>query len=285
MRFNCKTWSGTFYLSLILFIVTVFACYPVCGYSQAATCKDLHTGILYSYPKNSSDRYVIERDEKFQKEVILNSNDSILYEIKWKDDCTYAQKYVSGGKKLPKEALDILAKHDLVSEIESITADYYTYALYLDKKSNLPISKDTMWLHEKAVIANNELFTPYKTRTIPRKDHFSDTSKYAVLYIYRPGKFTNSLANFVVYLDDNILWVAKNNSGYVFKILKEGKLNIKSRLMKDESSADVDFKFGKVYYVRSAIKWGFHKGRNFKLEMEAVKPEAGQLEFDEVEFR
>ncbi|HYK57410.1 MAG TPA: hypothetical protein VEV15_13160, partial [Flavisolibacter sp.] len=144
---------------------------------------------------------------------------------------------------------------------------------------------DTMWFHEKVTIPNNELFKPYKTRFIPRKDRFSDTSQYAVLYIYRPGKLTNSLADFLVYFDENIMWVAHNNSGQLFKIFKEGKYRIKSRLMKDEDYIDVDFRFGQTYYIKSKIKWGFYRGNNFKLEMEEMKPEKGQKEFDEVDYR
>jgi hypothetical protein len=276
--------TGTFY-RLLLWNAIILALFPFVSHGQSVTCKDFRTGVYYNYPKNSDERDVIERDEKFQRETNLTNNDSITWEISWKDDCTYSLKYVSGGKKLSKEILDVIQKHNLVSVIETITPDYYTYSVYFDKKSNLPIGKDTMWLHEKAVVTNNELFKPYKTRTIPAKDHFRDTSKYAIVYIYRPGKLTNSLGNYIVYLDENVLWVAKNNSGYLFKVLKEGRHTFKSRLMKDQSSIDVDIQFGKIYYVKSTMKWGIYKHGNFKLGMETVKPDIGQTEFDEVEFR
>jgi hypothetical protein len=77
--------------------------------------------------------------------------------------------------------------------------------------------------------------------------------------------------------------VAKNRSGYIFKILKEGKITFKSKLLKDESAVTVDIKFGKKYYIKSMIHWTISSRLyNFKLEMAAVAPEKGADEFDKV---
>jgi len=104
-----------------------------------------------------------------------------------------------------------------------------------------------------------------------------------VLYLYRPGKLTNSMGNYLVYFDNNVMCVAKNNTGYIFKILKEGTFEIKSRLLKDESAVKLEVKFGNIYYVKSMVHWTITKRLyNFKLDMAIMKPEDGQEEYYDV---
>ena len=94
------------------------------------------------------------------------------------------------------------------------------------------------------------------------------------------------MGNYIVYFDDNLMCVAKNNSGYIFKILKEGVFEVKSKLLKDEAAVKVDVKFGKTYYVKSSIKWGItSRLYNFKLEMTNVPPAVGITEFEEVDLQ
>ena len=78
----------------------------------------------------------------------------------------------------------------------------------------------------------------------------------------------------------------KNKSGYIFKILKEGQFNLKSKLYKDESSVKVDVKFGKTYYIKSMVHCGMFKGlKNYKLEMAMINPAEGKTEFGEVNLQ
>jgi len=76
------------------------------------------------------------------------------------NDCTFSIEYVSGNNKANEKAFALLKKkkHKVVFEIKNITDDYYTYATYLDKTSNLPLELDTIWLHEKINPAGNRLF-------------------------------------------------------------------------------------------------------------------------------
>ena len=142
-----------------------------------------------------------------------------------------------------------------------------------------------MWLNIKTGLVNNELFKQVKNPSELKRSHFSDTSKYAVLYLYRPGKLANSLGNYLVYFDESIMCIAKNNSGYIFKILKEGKFTLKSRIYKDEADLPLDIKFGSTYYVKSSIPGGIHGLNNYKLKMGLMKPEDGQNEFFDVDLQ
>lgn len=226
------------------------------------------------------------RDNKFLHETNINNGDTALWEIKWTGECTYSAKYISGNAKMTDEEHTLLQKHKFVYEILNVTGQYYIFKGYIDKISNIPIQTDTMWLNEKANIPNNELFKQLPNSLVLKRNHFSDTSKYAVIYIYRPGKFSNSQQNCLIYFDDNIMCVAKNRSGYIFKILKEGQFEIKSKFEKDESSVKLDVKFGNVYYVKSMIHWGIYSlNRNYKLEMAIVKPEDGKIEFQDVDLQ
>ena len=248
-------------------------------------CKNIKTGTFYYYPKNSTDSYLEIRDDKHLYETNLTKGDSSVYEIKWSDDCVYTLKYVSGNAEMSDEVEEFNKKHKLLFEVNKIAKDYYTFTGYIDKTSNQPVLKDTMWLNIKNNVGSNLLFQPIKSPTEIKKAHFSDTSKYAILYIYRPGKLTNSLGNYLVYFDDNIMCVAKNMSGYIFKVLKEGNFTIKSKLYKDEATTNINIKFGNKYYVRSSVLWGFHNFKNYKLKMEEMEPEEGETEFYDVNLQ
>ncbi len=268
-------------LYIPLLILPVIACCQ----TKTLACSNLKNGIFYSYPKNTSDRYISVREGEIQTEVNLKNGDTTVWQVSWLNDCSYVVKYVSGAKTASKDVIDVLKKHKLVYEMGKVTDDYYVFTGHFDKTSNTAFQNDTMWLHEKAVVANNELFKLVTNQNVLRKEHFSDTSKYALLCLYRPGKVTNSLSSFLVYFDDNLMYVAKNNSGAIFKVLKEGIFTLKSRLYKDESSLKLSVEFGNRYYVKSMIHWGIYSRLyNFKLEMASVPPEVGKVEFESVDF-
>jgi hypothetical protein len=245
-------------------------------------CRDLRSGIFHCYPKNSNVHYLYNIDGTYQHETNLNTGDTSLWLVKWIGDCSYTLKYISGNNKMNEQTAELLKRHKLAFEVEQVTPDYYIYKAFIDKTSNLPVNSDTMWMHEKVNFTDN-LFIQHIPENYLRKNHFSDTSRYAVLYVYRPGKFTNSLADYPVYLNENVLCIAKNKSGYVFKISKEGLYNIKSRLYKDESAVNIEVKFGNIYYLKSMIHWGiFGRLYNFKLDLEVMKADPGKAEFEAV---
>src|SRR5258707_490104 len=77
---------------------------------------------------------------------------------------------------------DFWENHKLVYDITGVAKNYYTFNGYADKSSNLVLVTDTMWMTEKINIISNELIQPVKNETALKKSHFTDTSKYAVLY-------------------------------------------------------------------------------------------------------
>lgn len=248
------------------------------------TCKDLRTGTYYSYPKNSSDGYSCIRKGRNEIEKNLSTGDSTIWEVTWTDKCSYTMRYVRGSEQLQGKMEKFLENHQLVFRVGTITDEYYIYSEYVDEISKKPYAIDTIWFREKegvAIRADHYRFISGESWL--KKRHFSDTSQYAVLYLYRPGKTTNSLAGVPIYLNDTAVWVAKNKSACILLLKSEGPIELKSKLYKDSSSVRLDIKFGQRYYVKSMIHWGLYKRLyNFKLEMAAMKPEDAKGEFEEI---
>lgn len=271
-------------LLIVLSISAFFVAIPSFAQQTTLTCKDIKNGAFYIYPKNSASQYLDERDGDLLKETDLVTGDTALWKVKWNNDCEYKLTYISGSTKWNDEQKKFLKKHDLAFKIITVTNDYYTYTGHVDISSNPVINADTMWYHEKVNFTSNELFKQTTTAAL-KKQPFSDTADYALLYVYRPGKVTLSLSNFLIYFDDNLLCVGDNNTGYVFKILKEGNYKIMSRFAKDKAATDISIKFGHSYYVRSVMQWTIHKFTNYKLKMELVKEDIGKLEFEDLKHK
>ena len=245
------------------------------------SCDDLKNGIYYSYQKNSPDQYLIFRESNFQKEVNIKTGDTALWKIEWEKNCSYTLKLQSSNINYDSETKKFLNKHKMLFKVSVISEDYYVYNAYVDEDSNPLIITDTIWLKEKKILSNTQLF---KQVSNPSEiNQFTDSSQYALLYIYRPGKFTNSLGNYFLYFDDIAMCIARNNSGYIIKVFKEGNFNIKSKLYKDESSINLNIKFGNVYFIKSMIHWGIQSNlNNFKLEMAQMDKDLGKTEFEKI---
>jgi hypothetical protein len=51
-----------------------------------------------------------------------------------------------------------------------------------------------------------------------------------------------------------------NKSAYIFKILKEGNLQLIAQTINHEDRADIDIQFGKKYYLKCDIKLTLNNG-------------------------
>lgn len=258
------------------------------GYTQVdkERCKEIQNGIFYFYPQNSKDRLIEIREGDYLKERNLDTGDTTLWKIKWDSECIYRLTFISSSLALDKAIKKVTKKYDFVYKITSITDQYYTFTGYLDNIKSNPIQQDTIWMSEKISITNNTLYENVPKELYEKAASMSDTSKYALLHVYRPGKFSHSLSNFLVYFNDNIMCVSSNNRGYVFKVLKEGLFNIHSRLLKDSAGATINVRFGKKYYVKPYINWTITgKLYNFRLGVQEMDVPTGVKEFEEVKYK
>lgn len=260
------------FLRAILILITVI---PFLGQSQKSNtnCAGNKNGVFHNYPLNTNHHFAIFRNGTTQKEINTVTGDSITWKVEWSDDCTYSLKYQSG--KLKREEADLIKNHLFIYQILQTTADYYTINAYLDSKKN-QINSDTVWVKEKPIIPDTRLYTPIQSAAL-RREHFSDTSQYAVLYIYRPGKIPCAAMDQIVNANNYPMSLMKTRTAYIFKIWKQGPLKLWSVADKNETSIVIPISFGKKYYISAEPKW-----KNYcPLDFELMNVEKGKEQFSE----
>jgi hypothetical protein len=257
------------YILNILFFVL-----PFIAFSQNKNdCNNFHSGTFYYYPKNSNKEYISIRSENGFKEIETGKTDTSTWKVNW-NQCTYEMKLGSGGD-LSAADKQFLNEHKMVYKITGTAKDYYTFDGYTDNVNYLYLVKDTMWLQPQSKRVGRELFTTIANEPVIRKAKFSDTSAYAILYVYRSKKINQMRITYPVYLNENLMFLAQNGSNAIIKVLKEGTTSFSSRFEKNESNSNIDFKFGKKYYLKCDIHIGFYA----KPELIVVNQEKGMEEF------
>ncbi len=221
--------------------------------SQPRNCASVKNGVFHSYPKNSADYIIGSRNGAVQTEVSRVSGDSINFSVTWLDDCSYSLKYQSSSKLKPA-ILQIFRNNTFITEITAVTESYYVYSVKLNSKKNAVISSDTMWLQQKTAVPDNRIFmqtTPVELR----KSRFSDTSQYAVLYVFRTGKVACMAQDYVLEANSLSMFLSKNNTAGIFKIYKPGPLALYAKIGTKEGRFSFNVEHGKTYYLAAYIKW------------------------------
>ena len=252
--------------------------------SRPMTCSDIKRGIFYLFNSDPNSNYLFLRDSTMQREIGLNEGDTTYWHIKWEDECTYRLHYFKGP--MEEDSRKFALAHDVVVKVKEFGEDYYIYQAYIDDESK-PAGSDTIWTYEK-IKFEKQIVAPSSYQIIRdevAKDRvpFGPDSKYALVYVYRPGKLLNSLGNYLVYFDDKALCIAKNNTGYLFRVYHQGPLEVKSVLRKDTAGVKLNLKYGQRYYVKSMIHWTItNRLYNYKLETKLMPAEEGAAEFEEL---
>jgi hypothetical protein len=146
---------------------------------------------------------------------------------------------------------------------------------------------DTAWFDQRITIPYSTVFEKISGPLLNRQASFADSAQYALLYVYRPVKTMLLLATYPLYLNNELMCIVRNKSGYIFKVKREGHYTLRTQLLKDESHIDIDVKFGNKYYVMPLIDWGVKTHLyNFKLRLEQPA-DAGtaQQAFEQVNLR
>jgi len=254
---------------------------------RVPVCKELHTGIYYTYNSKTGDAFVSILEERQLKEIIVNLDDTVISRINWIDDCTFIQQYVSGGSKLDKKILDFNKEHIFYTSIDKIAEEYFTTTVRQDKPKGRVLLRDTSWFNERINVAKIRDVEKISSSLMNRNVILTDTSQYALLYIYRPGKIFLSLSSYPLFMNGELLCMMQNKSGFIFKVKKEGRYSLRTNILKDESKMDVDVRFGQKYFIKPVIYWGVKKHLyNFKLGFEVPENlEIGMREFGEVKLK
>jgi Protein of unknown function (DUF2846) len=239
-------------LRLLLFMI-----FPLTVSSQTLSCHDIKNGVFIYFSKNDGSKSTYTRTGEVQKEFNGATRETVLWDVEWINDCSYYLKYNSGAEDKSKQELDILKKHKFLFNIVSVSEDYYVFESYVDKSSNPLLFKDTLWIKQRRDAKNKVISNPRIDSLLAQKKVVFDSSlnKSATLYIFRPGKFVESLETCTIYYNDTAICVMTNKAAYVVRLLKEGPAKFTARIGKKEMEVMLDIQYGKKYFLRCEIKW------------------------------
>jgi len=267
----------------LLFLLFGFSTMEVIA--QIKNCEDIKNGVFYSYPKNVSKQYQLTRKGDIQKETDLITGDSSIWKVTWLNDCSYSLAYISGSVKITNEMKTFAESHNLVTKIETITGDFYSYHIYIDKVAGKYLLADTIWFQKKSAVVNNTLFEAVPPNTSNKKLNFNSKSPYALLYVYRPAKFVGKKVDYLLYFDENIMCTAKNATGYIFKVFKEGNFNLSAKIYDEKDiTVNVNIKLGEKIYVHTQFKTISFDTNYLRPKLMIVDEEKGSEEFSEIEM-
>jgi hypothetical protein len=110
------------------------------------SCQTLRKGSFYYYSSSDNNHFAYLREEGTQKEVSLQTGDTAIWLLHWKDDCRYQLHYVSGNK-----VMDAMPKKSLLTEVKilAVAKDYYTYQSYHPDQPGKLLGSDTLWIGEQ----------------------------------------------------------------------------------------------------------------------------------------
>ena len=115
-----------------------------------ADCKDLHKGLFYHYSQMTNHHSVYIREDRIQKEINLETGDTALWKILWKDDCSYLLTYLSGDSIIDAVANGGRQKVLVKVRIATITPAYYVFqAIGTVGGKTTKESSDTLWLSDQ----------------------------------------------------------------------------------------------------------------------------------------
>jgi hypothetical protein len=266
---------------IVLFLILFFApSHSNFLHAQPLNCTDLKNGVFvyFSYKDGSKSTYT--RNGGTQKEFNPLTRESVLWDIQWIDDCTYSMQYNSGMEDKPKAELDLLRKHKIVAQIISTTEDYYIFKTNLDKTSGPAMLTDTLWIKQRRdqkskITSNPKIDSILQNR---KAAYDSVVSNSATLYVFRPGKFSESGINCILYINDTAVCEISNKATFVIRLYKEGKTILRAKRGKQESDVFIDVKKGNKYFLRCDIPWSLSS----RPVLTMVPPEDGKPYFGNI---
>lgn len=265
--------------TLVLSLLTLLSI-PLLSPAQALTCGDLKNGIFIFFSPTDGSHHTYTRNGEMQKEFNPTTHETVLWDLEWVSDCAYLLTYNSGMEDRPKQTQELLKKHKFFCQISSISDDYYIVQVGLDKASNPVVEKDTLWIKQRSDAKRKVTTNPRIDSLLAiRKAAFDSVlAKSAYLYVFRPGKFVESLVSYTLNLNDQPICEMANKAAYIVRLTKEGPMTFVAKCGKQETPITFDIKPGDKYYLRCELPWGI----NPKPKLTEVKKEEAESYFDHV---
>jgi len=253
---------------------------PLLTSAQTLNCSDLKNGVFVFFSSADGASRTYTRNGAMQKEFNPVTRETTIWDVEWVSDCIYSLKYNSGFEDKPKQTQELLKNHKFLFQILSVTDDYYTFQSTLDKTSNPVVLKDTLWIRQRSDAKRKVTANPKIDSLLAlRKAAFdSVVSKSAFLYVFRPGKFAESLVSYTLCLNDVPICEMANKASYIIRLSKEGQTTFVAKVRKQETSITLDVKSGKKYFLRCELPWSLAP----KPKLTEVSKEEAQPYFDNI---
>jgi hypothetical protein len=123
-----------------------------------------------------------------------------------------------------------------------------------------------------------------RSESLLRDRHFSDTSSYGVIYLYRPFTGTFPKNSIDIYAEDDKICSMENKGHYIFVVYGSRTLKLTGLFSRDTCHITVNIEPGKAYYLRCTMETGIfgqkHYLRNYKIHLDPMPAEKGKKQFD-----
>jgi len=244
--------------TLLLLLLTFRSLFSFSQQNNTLSCADVRNGTFYYINTKDDDKQTYIRKGSLQRETSPKRKETILWEVNWLNDCTYSLKYESGGENRTEAEQKFLNKHIVVTEILHVTEDYMTFRSSFDKVSNPTVLSDTLWIRQRQSITGKIVSNPNADSLLGNKMRIMDSldATYATLYVYRPGKFLNSLMNYNLMINGEPACVISNGCRLILKFHKAGSYRISAKIYGPEQVVMLDARPGESYYLQCLCIWG-----------------------------
>ncbi|HEV2478304.1 MAG TPA: hypothetical protein VGS79_01520 [Puia sp.] len=133
-------------------------------------------------------------------------------------------------------------------------------------------------------ISPRVLIMPVKSDSQLRDMRFSDTSSYAVIYLYRRYTGTFPKTSIGLYVEDEKICSMENKGHYIFAVYRSRTLKLTGMFSHDTCHITVSIEPGRSYYLRCELETGIfgekHRLRNYKILLDPMPAEKGKKQFD-----
>lgn len=237
-------------------LILLFAC-PFFVQAQSPTYASVKNGVFIYFSRANGSKATCTRSGETQKEINPVTRESALWDVQWLNDSVYSMQYNSGLEDKPREELKLLQKHKVIVQILAVTEDYYTYRTSLDKVSNPAVSNDTLWIKQHRDAKNKMIGNPRIDSLLAIRRAAYDTmiSRSATLYVFRPGKFTQSAVNCMISINGTPACEMTNKAAYILRLTKEGEMTITAQIDKQKTNVTIEVTPGAKFYLRCEIPW------------------------------
>lgn len=236
--------------------------------AQENNCEFFKEGEFHFYEKQTGQHITIKNKKNSSKQF-FDSGDSTSWRIKWLSGCRFTMQYLTGSIPLSKKDEKLLYNHFIAYEINTVTEDFFTYTSFRDDFSGKVLTKDTMWRD-----ARTDVSLPAATEYVTLDKKIEPDSSFALVYVYRPYKLVGFAVSYRIYFGEHLVGFLKNNSGYGFKVSKEGDLVVRGNIYNGNTEVTINVKKGNTYYIHTELKTGLVKGKvgmDVRSEAEAQK--------------